>query len=161
MEHGIEAIGHVTETRIDPSDDGWGGETATIVLADRFGPESLIGLDQFSHVEVVSRFHQLTDDEVTTGRRHPRGNPDWPLVGIFAQRASGRPNRIAVTACQLVAVEGRRVRVRGLDAVDGTPVLDVKPVMHAFQPQGEIVEPAWVAELMAGYWDGPEVDIDS
>ena len=59
-----------------------------------------------------------------------------------------------------LAVDGRRVHVRGLDAVDGTPVLDIKPVMRAFLPRGELIEPAWVAELMEGYWDGPEIDND-
>lgn len=158
MEGGIEAIGWVTGARVDPRDDGWARETATIVLDDRFGPESLLGLDEFSHIEVIFRFHQLTDAEVTTGSRHPRGNPDWPRLGIFAQRASVRPNRLAVTVCELVGVDGRQVHVRGLDAIDGTPVLDIKPVMRAFQPRGEIDEPWWTAELMAGYWDGPEID---
>ncbi len=97
---------------------------------------------------------------MTTGARHPRGNADWPKIGVFAQRASARPNRIAVTVCQLVGVDGRRVHVRGLDAVAGTPVLDIKPVMRAFLPRGELVEPAWVAELMEGYWDGPEIEND-
>lgn len=161
MEQDIEAVAWVTAGRADPRDDGWGRETATIVLDDRFDPEALIGLDDFSHIEVIFRFHQLTDADVTTGSRHPRGNTDWPRLGIFAQRASARPNRLAVTVCQLVAVDGGRIHVRGLDAVDGTPVLDIKPVMHAFQPRGEIVEPWWVAELMEGYWDGPEVDNDS
>ncbi len=134
---------------------------ATIELVERLGAEALIGLDAFSHVEVVFRFHGLTDDETTTGARHPRGNTDWPQVGIFAQRASKRPNRIGVTVCELLAVADRRVHVCGLDAVDGTPVLDIKPVMRAFLPRGQVIEPTWVTELMAGYWDGPEVDNDS
>lgn len=161
MEEGITAIGYVTDSRDDRRDDGWGRQLATIVLDDRFGTDALLGLDEFSHVEVVFRFHGLTDGDVTTGARHPRENPDWPLVGIFAQRASKRPNRLAVTVCQLVGVEGRRIRVRGLDAIDGTPVLDIKPVLQAFLPRGEVVEPAWVGELMEGYWDGPEVENDS
>ncbi len=161
MEHGIEAIGHVTAGRADRRDDGWGDETATIVLAERFGPESLLGLDSFSHVEVVFRFHGVSDDDVTTDARHPRGNSEWPRVGIFAQRASKRPNRIGVSVCELVEVDVREVRVRGLDAIDSTPVLDLKPVMREFLPRGEVVEPAWVGELMAGYWDGPTVANDS
>ena len=106
MEEGITAIGYVTDSRDDRRDDGWGRQLATIVLDDRFGTDALLGLDEFSHVEVVFRFHGLTDDDVTTGARHPRENPDWPLVGIFAQRASKRPNRLAVTVCHLVGVDG-------------------------------------------------------
>jgi tRNA (Thr-GGU) A37 N-methylase len=89
---------------------------------------------------------------VTTGARHPRGNRDWPAVGILSQRAKGRPNRIGVTVCELVAVDGLELRVRGLDAVDGSPVLDVKPYMAEFAPRGPVRQPAWSSELMQGYW---------
>ena len=157
-EQGIEPIGFVSGGRTDRRDDGWDREFATITLTDRFTPESLLGLDAFSHIEVIFRFHTLSDDEVTTDARHPRGNTDWPRVGIFAQRGSKRPNRLAVTVCHLVGVDGREVRVRGLDAIDGTPVLDIKPVMREFLPRGEVVEPAWVGELMAGYWDDSDLD---
>lgn len=159
-EQGIEPIGHVRGGRSDRRDDGWDREFATITLTDRFTPEALTGLDAFSHVEVIFRFHTLSDDEVTTDARHPRGNPDWPRVGIFAQRGSKRPNRLAVTICHLVRVDGSDIHVRGLDAIDGTPVLDIKPVMREFLPRGEVVEPAWVGELMARYWDGPDIADD-
>ena len=67
--------------------------------------------------------------------RRPRGNPEWPEVGIFAQRAKDRPNRLGLCTCELVAVDGASIVVRGLDAVDGTPVLDVKPYMLEFGPR--------------------------
>jgi len=159
-EQGIRPIGYVHGARTDRRDDGWDREFCTIRLTDRFAEESLAGLDTFSHVEVIFRFHGLTDEEVTTDARHPRGNTSWPRVGIFAQRGSRRPNRLAVTVCHLVSVDGRDLVVRGLDAIDGSPVLDIKPVMTAFLPRGEIVEPSWVGELMAGYWDGPEITND-
>lgn len=160
MEQGIEPIGFVTGGRTDRRDDGWDRECSTIVLTDRFTPEALMGLDAFSHVEVVFRFHTLSDDEVTTDARHPRGNADWPRVGIFAQRGSKRPNRLGVTMCRLVQVDGTHLHVRGLDAIHGTPVLDIKPVMREFLPRGEVVEPAWVGELMADYWVGPDIPDD-
>src|SRR3954451_15804313 len=94
---------------------------------DRFGPEALMGLGEFSHVEVVFVFDRVPPEKVLTASRHPRGNPDWPEAGIFAQRGSGRPNRIGVTVCRLLAVDGRTVTVQALDAIDGTPVLDLKP----------------------------------
>ncbi len=122
------------------------------MLDDRFGPEALAGLDGFSHIEVVFHFNQVGDTDIQTGARHPRGREDWPLVGIFAQRGKGRPNRIGVTVCRLLSVEGRALKVRGLDAIDGTPVIDIKPVMKGFLPRGEITEPAWASELMKEYW---------
>jgi aminoglycoside 3-N-acetyltransferase I len=73
-------------------------------------------------------------------------------VGIFAQRAKGRPNRIGVTTCELVGVDQRVVTVRGLDAVDGTPVLDLKPYMVEFAPRTQVRQPAWSHELMRDYW---------
>ena len=75
-----------------------------------------------------------------------------PLVGIFSQRGKGRPNRIGVSICRLLSVEGVRLKVRGLDAIDGTPVLDIKTVMTGFLPRGAIVEPEWAKELMKDYW---------
>ena len=90
--------------------------------------------------------------KINTGARHPRGNTAWPKVGIFAQRGKDRPNRIGVTVCKILSVDGLSLRVRGLDAIDGTPVLDIKPVMKGFLPRGEIREPDWARKLMADYW---------
>jgi tRNA (Thr-GGU) A37 N-methylase len=80
------------------------------------------------------------------------------LVGIFAQRGRVRPNRLGVSVARLLGVDGLTVRLRGLDAIEGTPVLDIKPVLSGFLPRGDVVEPAWSKELMAGYWDGTRLD---
>jgi tRNA (adenine37-N6)-methyltransferase len=152
MGYTIEPIGHVQGGRADPIDDDWGGSRATIVLDARFGPEALAGLDGFSHVEVIFLFDRVAPEAVEHGARHPRGRADWPLTGIFAQRGKNRPNRLGVTVCAVVAVEGTRLHVAGLDAIDGTPVIDVKPVMREFLPRGAVRQPDWVAELMADYW---------
>lgn len=149
----LEPIGWVRGGRAEATDDGWDREDCEIELdADRFGPDALAGLADFSHVEVVFQFHQVAEADVQTGARHPRGRTDWPLVGIFAQRGRVRPNRLGVTTCRVLGVDGLRVRVRGLDAIDGTPVLDLKPWFDGFGPRGEVSEPAWVAEIMADYW---------
>jgi tRNA (adenine37-N6)-methyltransferase len=89
---------------------------------------------------------------VVTGARHPRGNTNWPVVGIFAQRGKNRPNRLGATMVRVLAVEGRTIRVAGLDAIDGTPVVDIKPVIGEFLPRGEIRQPRWATELMKTYW---------
>jgi tRNA-Thr(GGU) m(6)t(6)A37 methyltransferase TsaA len=149
----LEPIGFVRGGRAEAVDDDWDRETAVIALAPRFGADALAGLSGFSHAEIVFVFDRVGDDRIETGARHPRGRADWPLVGIFAQRGKNRPNRLGVTVCAIERVEGTRLQVRGLDAIDGTPVLDIKPVMRGFLPRGEVREPEWARELMAGYWE--------
>jgi len=146
-------IGRVEGGRAAPEDDDWGGSRARIVLdAERFDDEALMGLETFSHAEVVYVFDKVTDDQIVTGARHPRGNPAWPRIGIFAQRGKNRPNRIGVTVCQILAVNGRVLEVQGLDAIDGTPVLDIKPVMSGFALRGPHREPDWARAIMERYW---------
>lgn len=148
----FEPVAVVVGGRTEPVDDDWEAVEAIVRFDERFEPEVLEGLDEFSHVELVYVFDRVDPADVDTGARHPRGNPDWPRVGIFAQRAKDRPNRIGVSVCRLLGVEGLDVHVAGLDAVDGTPVLDLKPVMEEFAPRGEVRQPDWARELMAGYW---------
>lgn len=153
MGYEIDAVGHVRGGRADPIDDDWGHSRATIELDPRrFGPEALAGLEAFSHAEILFLFDKVPIDKVEHGARHPRGRPDWPLTGIFAQRGKNRPNRLGVTICKILSVDGVRLQVEGLDAIDGTPVIDIKPVMREFLPREAVVQPDWVAELMAAYW---------
>lgn len=149
----ILPIGIVRTARTEPIDDHWGGELATIELdSTRFTAEALAGISDFSHLEVVYSFHLVADSEITTTARHPRNNPSWPRVGIFAQRGKARPSRIGVSRCQLLGVDGLKLRVRGLDAIAGTPVLDIKPYMREFGPQGEVRQPDWATEIMREYY---------
>lgn len=149
----LEPVGTVRGGRGQPVDDDWGASRARLELDPaRFGPEALAGLADFSHAEVVYLFDQVAEDEVEIGARHPRGRADWPLVGIFAQRGRNRPNRLGVTVCRIVAVDGLAVEVEGLDAIDGTPILDIKPVLSGFLPRGEVREPDWAREIMRAYW---------
>jgi len=149
----MEPIGTVMGGRAEAIDDDWGEVVSTVVLdASRVGPDAAVGLEEFSHVEVVFVFDKVDPADVVIGARHPRGNTAWPKVGILAQRARLRPNRIGVTVCELVSVEGAVLTVRGLDAVDGSPVLDVKPYMAEFAPRGALRQPVWSSELMRDYW---------
>lgn len=152
----IESIGSVRSGRAVADDDLWGGSESRIVLDERFPAEALAGLDAFSHVEVLFFFDRVTPEQVETGARHPRGDPRWPRVGIFAQRAKDRPNRLGATICRVLGVDGRTLRVAELDAIDGTPVLDLKPVLRGFLPRGDLREPAWCGELMRCYWERPK-----
>ena len=143
-------VAFVRGGRAQPLDDSWNSETARIELDTRFGPEALSGLEAFSHTEVIFHFDRATKEE--TGARHPRGRADWPLVGIFAQCGKDRPNRLGVSVCKLLSVKGTVLTVRGLDAIDGTPVIDIKPVMKGFLARGEIRQPQWADEIMKDYW---------
>lgn len=149
----LTPIGRVRGGRDQPVDDDWGQSRARIELdASRFAPEALAGLADFSHLEVIFVFDRVTEAQIETGARHPRGREDWPLVGIFAQRGKNRPNRLGLCTCRIVSVDGASVEVEGLDAIDGTPVVDLKPAMREFLPRGEVVQPAWASELMKDYW---------
>jgi len=148
----LRPIGTVVGGRTEPVDDDWEGVEATIALAERFDPEALQGLDDFSHLDVVYLFHRVDEDKIVTGARHPRGRSDWPRVGIFAQRAKARPNRLGVSTCRLLRVDGRTLHVADLDAIDGTPVLDIKPYMAEMGPRTPVREPEWAKDLMRTYW---------
>ena len=146
-------VGVVRGGRTEAINDDWGASRARIELDPaRFTPDALAGLDAFSHVEIVIVFNKVTDDDIEYGARHPRGRKDWPKVGIFAQRGKNRPNRIGLCTCRIVGVDGLALEVEGLDAIDGTPILDIKPAMRGFLPRDQVREPAWAGEIMKDYW---------
>lgn len=148
----IEPVGYIVGGRAEPTDDYWGA-TESIIRIDsaRFEPESTRGLDEFSHLEVVFHFH-LAADHGFKGARRPRNNPAWPEVGIFGQRNKNRPNSIGVSRCKLLKVDGLDLHVQDLDAIDGTPVIDIKPWVSGMGPEGKIKEPQWVSELLENYY---------
>jgi len=148
----MQAVGFVKGQRQNAEDDFWGGEESCIELTDEYTSDALQGLGDFSHVEILFFFHQVDPAKIVSGARHPRNNAQWPAVGIFAQRGKNRPNRIGSTICRVIRVEGRKLFVSELDAIEGTPVLDIKPVMVEFLPRQEIRQPAWSHELMRQYW---------
>jgi tRNA (adenine37-N6)-methyltransferase len=149
----MESIGFVRGGRVEATKDGWGSNRSTVELrGDLFEPSCLQGLDANSHVEILFYFHLGADEPTEYGARRPRGRADWPAVGIFAPHGRMRPNRIGVSICRLLSVTGLTLFVEGLDAVDGSPVLDIKPVWNGYLPRGALREPRWAQELMAGYW---------
>lgn len=148
----IEPIGTVHNNRPAISDDFWGDIISEIKLYDRFTADALEGIDTFSHVEIIYLFDKAIGSPVVTGSEHPRENPAWPKVGIFAQRKKNRPNWLGATICPVLKTEGRSLFVQALDAIDGTPVIDIKPVMKEFLPIGPVEQPQWSVELMKDYW---------
>jgi tRNA-Thr(GGU) m(6)t(6)A37 methyltransferase TsaA len=148
----ISSIGTVRNTRTDVQHtDQWGAVRSTIVVDERFGDACLQGLEEFSHVEVLFVFDQFPEQDDYREPRPGRGRPDLPPVGIFAGRGPRRPNRIGVTCCAIEHVHGRELTVVGLDAVSGTPVIDLKPTMVEFLPR-DVRQPEWVGRLMSEYF---------
>jgi tRNA-Thr(GGU) m(6)t(6)A37 methyltransferase TsaA len=147
----VTPIGVVRGGRTEIYEDNWGGVTATIVL-DPAEVEltATAGLEDFSHVDVVFRFHLAVSTR--RGAFHPRGNPAWPPVGVLAGRSPLRPNHLGVSSCELLGVDGLELTVRGLDALDGSPVLDVKPYLREMAPRGEVREPEWARSIMRDYY---------
>lgn len=148
----LQAIARVANSRAEIKDDDWGGVISVIELDQSLPEEALLGLEDFSHAEIVFYFHLVPDAKIETGARHPRNNTAWKRVGILSQRGKNRPNRLGTTIVKILKREGRQLHVQGLDAVDGTPILDIKPVMREFLPKGEVRQPEWATELMKNYW---------
>lgn len=149
----IQAIGTIHNERKAIQDDYWGDVVSKIKLGEEWNESSLDGIETFSHLEIIYVFHLVQDDSIQYTARHPRNNPSFPKVGIFAQRGKNRPNKLGATIVELVSREGRSVFVKGLDAVDGTPVVDIKPVMKEFLPKTQTKQPQWATDIMSRYWE--------
>jgi tRNA-Thr(GGU) m(6)t(6)A37 methyltransferase TsaA len=119
--------------------------TSQIVLRSELA-DALNGIDGFSHLFVLFWLDEISDEQRKTLKVHPRSRKDLPLLGIFATRTMLRPNPIGLTLVELVKAEGNVLTVRGLDAFDGTPVLDVKP-FDAWDTAKDARVPAWWIKL--------------
>lgn len=148
----ITPIGTVRSPRMDVEHtDHWGAVRSTITVDERFGDTCLQGLEGFSHVEVLFVFDQVPEPGGPWQLRPYRGRPDLPPVGVFAGRGPHRPNRLGLTCCAIESVQGRELVVVGLDAIAGTPVVDLKPVIAEFVPE-QVEQPGWVSRLMSEYF---------
>ena len=147
----LNPIAIVKNSRTTPTDDCWKEVISEILLANHIPTEAFEGISDFSHLEIIYFFDKVDEKEIVYSG-HPRGNPDYPLVGIFAQRKKDRPNTIGLCTVELLEHNGRSIKVKYLDAIDGTPVLDIKPVFKEFLPKEEIRQPFWVSDLMKNYW---------
>ena len=147
----IIPIGLIKSPVTEPRDENWADVVSEIHLSDRF-VKGLEGLEAFSHVTVVFFMHQATFDAATDLVRRPRGRDDMPLIGIFAQRARHRPNQIGITTVRILHVKEGVLTVKGLDAINDTPVLDLKPCFPAWDEAKNAVAPKWVDELIKNYF---------
>jgi len=145
------AIGRVSSPVTEKTDENWGGVVSRILLEPEFCG-GLLGLKDFSHAIVVTYLHEARYERERHLQRRPMGLAEMPKVGIFSQRAKDRPNPIGITAVKIMRVGDSCLEVQGLDAVDGTPVLDIKPYVPQFDRIEKPVVPEWTDRLMKGYF---------
>ena len=143
-------VGYVRNGVTDRKDTGWGKDTSAIVLEEQYA-SGLKGLGDFSHAIILYHLDQAKYEKEKHLQRRPQNREDMPLTGIFAQRAKDRPNRIGMTAVEIGDVTDGTLVVKGLDAVDGTPVLDIKPYYPVYDRKDARV-PEWVDRLMEHYF---------
>lgn len=148
MELKLRPIGYVHNGVTEPEDEGWGAVESELVLDEKYAA-ALEGISDFSHLLVVFWMHEAPPP--ATMQRRPQDRADMPELGVLAQRARHRPNPIGVTAVELLGVHGNRLHVRGLDAINGTPLLDIKPYFPQYDVRRARV-PEWVGRLMADYF---------
>lgn len=153
MEFTIRPIGLIRSERLESIDDHWNQVRSFIELTDEYSSESIRGLEDFSHIEIVYYFHKVKASQIVVKAEHPRENPNYPLVGIFAQRKKSRPNLLGLTISEIDKIEDKKIFLKSCDAIDGTPVIDIKPVFKEFLPKTEIKQPVWVSDLMKDYWE--------
>jgi tRNA-Thr(GGU) m(6)t(6)A37 methyltransferase TsaA len=144
-------IGIVLSPVKETVDKDW-GEVVSEIHIDKEFARGLSGIDSFSHIIVIFEMHQSSWNPENDLIRRPQGRVDMPLVGIFAQRAKHHPNPIGITSVRLLAVEGNILKVQGLDAIDKTPVLDIKPYFARYDCVADSRYPEWVNRLMSEYF---------
>lgn len=151
MEINLKPIAFVRNSRTTPTDDFWETIISEIELAQDIPTEAFDNISDFSHLEIIYFFDKVENKEIVYKGR-PRGNPNYPIVGIFGQRKKDRPNAIVLCSVELIEHKNRKLKVKYLDAINGTPILDIKPVFKEFQAKSKIKQPDWVEDLMRNYW---------
>lgn len=140
----LRPIGYVKNGVKEPKPEGWADVVSRIIIRPDL-EDALLGLEAWSHVMVLFWPHLIPPEELGSKHRlHPRDDPENPLQGVLATRSQIRFNPILMTSVKLLGVKGNVLRVKGLDAIDGTPVLDVKPYMPKFDAVPEATMPEWV-----------------
>lgn len=142
----------VVKNEVDKKKDtSWGSDVSIIELNEEY-VGGLDGLQDFSHVIIIYYLDKAKYEKEKHLKRRAQNREDMPLVGIFSQRGKDRPNQIGMTAVSVVSVDEKTLVVRGLDAVDGTPVLDIKPYYPMYDLKDGTIVPEWVEELMKEYF---------
>lgn len=141
-------IGRVVNGIEYPSHGEWETIVSEVVIAPRL-VEALDGIDGFSHVLIIFYLHQVDEDRRSLLKVHPENREELPLVGVFATRSPVRPNPIGVTVVKLLERQENVLKVLGLDAYNGTPVLDIKPYLR----RGDLIEKATMPDWLLRLWE--------
>lgn len=142
----LKPIGTVRNQEQEIGGRDWSKVVSEIVLDQTLAP-GLDGLSEFSHIIVLFWMHRVSDQSRTILKVHPQGRAELPLVGVFTTRSPSRPNPVGIAVVRLLDCRGNTLKVEGLDALDGTPVIDIKPFMPPRDLVGEVRVPDWVARL--------------
>jgi len=147
----LKPIGYVLSSVTEQMDENWGEIESKIILYPEYAG-ALTGLENFSHAIILTYLHQAHYKKEKHLQRRPRNLKTMPKVGIFSQRAKDRPNSIGVTSVEIISVGDDYLEIKGLDAINETPILDIKP----YYPQYDRIEspkiPEWVGRLMKYYF---------
>jgi len=141
-------IGWVVNGIEYPSDVKWESITSKVIVVPQL-MEALDGIEGFSHILIIFYLHRVDEDSRSRLKVHPENKEELPLVGVFATRSPVRPNPIGVTVVKLLERRGNVLKVLGLDAYDGTPVLDIKPYLR----RGDLFEEATVPDWLLRLWE--------
>jgi len=139
----LKAIGIVRNEIKQPIRHGWREIVSEIVVNGNLA-EALDGLDEFSHIIVFYWMHQLPAGKPLPLKVHPMGKSELPLVGRFATRSPSRPNPVGQATVRLLERRGNVLKVKGLDAIDGTPVIDIKPYLPGYDSATDAKVPPWM-----------------
>jgi tRNA-Thr(GGU) m(6)t(6)A37 methyltransferase TsaA len=138
----------LTDRGAAPKQGDEGAPPARIVVRPEVA-EAMADLTVGATVIVLTWLHEGDRSVLAV---HPRDDVTRPRTGVFSTRSQDRPNPVGLHVVRIAGIDGTTLDVQDLEAIDGTPVLDIKPYMTEFAPRGEIRQPAWSHELMAGYW---------
>ena len=144
----LKPIGAVRNVVKQPPGGGYPWEhIVSEIVVDESLSMALDGLDGFSHIIVLYWMHKIADRGQPQLKIHPRGNPGLPLTGLFATRTPHRPNPIGKVTVRLLERSGNTLRVEGLDAIDGTPVIDIKPYIPRYDAATDARVPSWISKI--------------
>ena len=143
MEINLTPIGFVRNNIKEPGIEDWRTVTSEIIIEENL-KEALSRIDEYSHIIVIYWMHKLPPSQRSIIKVHPKANQNLPLVGVFASRSPARPNPIGVTTVKLLERRDNVLKVTGLDAINGTPVLDIKPYIPGDDSSTEAKTPGWL-----------------
>ncbi len=139
----LKPIGVAKNSEKESRFGSFSGVVSEIIVDDKF-TDALNSIEDYSHVIIVYWMDKVKSYVIT---HRPQGNPDVPVVGIFACRCPPRPNPIAITTVELVERKGNKIKIKGLDILDGTPIIDIKPYWPIYDKVKDGRIPDWVNKL--------------